>query len=100
MSLRGQQAHPWNSYADIRTGMYVKPVWITSGAQNITTLFANLAAASWNLRGKRLKSFWMPLAMAVKKQIGKYFGRCKKFSNALGALGMQMREELNRRTLT
>jgi len=63
-------------------------------------LFANLAEASWNLRGKRLKSFWTPLAMAGKMQIGKHSGRCKKFSNALGALGMQMREELNRRTST
>jgi hypothetical protein len=55
-------------------GTFVKPVWIISRARNITTLFARLAEASSSLRGKKLNWFWMPLAMAVKKQIGEYSG--------------------------
>src|SRR5271167_765483 len=99
MNPRNRRVRPWHLCGDIRTGMYVKPVWITSAARNITTLFASLAEASWNSRGKRLSWFWTPLATAVRKQIGKCSGRYKQFLNAHGAFGMQMKEELNLPTL-
>jgi hypothetical protein len=99
MNRRNRPVRPWPSCGDILTATYVKPVSIIFGARNITTLFANLAEVSWSSRGKKLNSFWTPLAMAVRKQIGKYCGRCKQYLNVHGVFGMQMKEEPNPLTL-